>query len=205
MRPQEHRHSGVLLIWSVASIIATMSGCEQPANPRLNAPPQGDAQEHPAWAQYFAYHDDQGMMADMSIADIHFVPHSPQLSGVGEARLQRYAELLAASGGCLHYDTALHDENLIEARLATARAYIKDALPSAKTIEIALGMPGGRGMNAKESTRGMAVAKQPETRKNAYYLDSFMSGGSGGGGGGGGSSGGGGGGGASGGSSGGSQ
>ncbi|HVP10333.1 MAG TPA: hypothetical protein VMV94_04000 [Phycisphaerae bacterium] len=189
--------AGVLLTWSVACLLASASGCAERTCPRLNAPPQGDAEEQPAMSEYYAYHDDQGMLADMSIADIHFVPHSPQLSGVGEARLQRYAELLAATGGCLHYDTALRDESLIEARLATARSFVRDTLPSAKTIEIAVGLPGGRGMTAKEAKGGVNVAKQAEPRANAYHLNDFMQGG-----GGGGSTGGGGGGGGGGGSSG---
>jgi hypothetical protein len=168
----------MLLTCFAVGFSAGFPGCAEPTCPRLNAPPQGDAKDQAALGDYFNYHDDQGMLADMSIADIHFVPHSPQLSGVGEARLQRYAELLAASGGCLHYDTALRDENLIEARLATARAYVKDTLPSAKEIEIAVGLPGGRGMTAKEAQGGINVAKQAEQRKNAYYLDAFMTGGS---------------------------
>jgi hypothetical protein len=144
--------------------------CGEPTKPRLNAPPQGEATDKPEWGRYFDYHDDQGMLADMSIADIHFVPHSAELSGVGEARLERYAELLARTGGRISYDTTLRDQALVEARLATARAFLKDALPTAKTIEVALGLPGGRGMTTKEASLGKAVAEQPEPRNSAYKL-----------------------------------
>jgi hypothetical protein len=181
MRLRIRLRPGVLVAVSVTLTIAAFTGCEKPTVPRLNAPPQGEAQDHPSVSNYFVYHDDQGMLADMSIADIHFVPHTAQLSGVGEARLERYAELLAGTGGCIHYDTGLQDQTLIEARLVTARSFVKDALPSGKTIELAVGLPGGRGMSAKEAKGGRGVAEQAEARESAYYLQPFMQNGSGGG------------------------
>jgi hypothetical protein len=179
MRLRIRLFQSVLVNVLAALVIATLTGCEKPTAPRLNAPPQGEAQDQSSLGNYFAYHDDQGMMADMSIADIHFVPHTAQLSGVGEARLERYAELLAGTGGCIHYDTGLQDQPLVEARLATARSFVKDALPSGKTIELAVGLPGGRGMSAKEAAAGKGVAEQAEARKSAYYLQPFMQSGSG--------------------------
>jgi hypothetical protein len=145
-------------------------GCAEPTRPRLNAPPQGESSDKPEWGRYFDYHDDQGMLADMSIADIHFVPHSAEISGVGEVRLERYAELLARTGGRISYDTSLRDQALVEARLANARTFLKDALPTAKTIDVVLGLPGGRGMTTKEASLGKAVAEQPEPRSTAYKL-----------------------------------
>lgn len=148
-----------------------IAGCADPHDStRANAPPQGESDEQNDIAEFFAYHNDQGMMADMSIADIHFVPHSAELSGVGEARLERYAELLAETGGTLHYDTATRDEQLIEDRLDRARAFLAQNIPSNRTIEIALGLPGGRGMDARESLAGQVIAKEPEPRDTAYDL-----------------------------------
>ncbi len=154
------------------------SGCGQPTRPRLNPPSQGEATAQPEWGRCFDYHDDQGMLADMSIADIHFVPHSAELSGTGEARLERYAELLARTGGRIWYDSSLCEPSLAEARLAAARAFLKDALPTAKTIEVAFGLPGGRGMSSKAASAAKVIAEQPEPRSTAYKLnDSQDSGG----------------------------
>ncbi len=138
---------------------------------RLNAPPQGDAPAHPEWRDYYTYHNDQGMLADMAIADIHYVPHSSCLSGVGEARLERYAELLAANGGTLNYDTALTDQTLLDARLKTAKDFLAQAIPKGKAIDVMVGPAGGRGMSNKEATAAAGVAQQPEPRKTAYKLN----------------------------------
>lgn len=163
--------------WSTAwlgcsAILACgLTACVSPEQAsRLNAPPQGDSEDRHAMAEYFAYHNDQGMVADMSIADIHFVPHSDRLSGTGEARLERYAELLAATGGTLSYETNLQDENLIEARIANAELFLAQANPGKTTIEVAVGLPGGRGMPATEAIAGQEVARQPEPRDTAYKL-----------------------------------
>lgn len=152
---------------------ALTGGCAGEPFTRLNAPPQGPGEERPAWADMYTYHNDQGMLADLSIADIHFVPHTSELSGVGEARLERYAELLAGRGGTINYDTAMDDEELLAERLSTAKQFLAQAMPSQKSIEVALGPPGGRGMGHREALAGEAVAKQPEPRKNAYFLRGY--------------------------------
>lgn len=150
--------------------IALATACERKAQTQMNAPPTGYAPEHPASTDYFAYHNDQGMMADMCIADIHFIPHSSDLSGAGVARLERYAELLANSGGTLNYDTSSTDTMLIDRRMATAEAYLAKCMPQSKRVDIVLGMPGGPGMRAKEAIPGQNVAQQPEERIRAYRL-----------------------------------
>jgi hypothetical protein len=111
------------------------------------------------------------MLADMSIADIHFVPHSTFLSGAGEARLERYAELLAAHGGSLNYDTAINDGKLLDARLKSARDFLAQACPGGQPVDVMIGPSGGRGMSNKEASEAAAVAQQAEPRKNSYYLN----------------------------------
>jgi len=150
-------------------------GCP-PANSRLNSPPQGFSDAQHPMSEYYAYHNDQGMISDMSIADIHFIPHSADLSGTGIARLERYSELLATSGGTIHYDTAIGDPDLIKARLASAKTFLRQALPGGKEIEIAMGLPGGRGISAKEAKTGTNVALQAEPRTNAYRLNVYTQG-----------------------------
>ncbi|HWL95037.1 MAG TPA: hypothetical protein VNT79_16070 [Phycisphaerae bacterium] len=146
-------------------------GCVKPHdNQRANAPPQGDSENPGEISEYFAYHHDQGLLADCSIADLHFIPHSVHLSGTGEARLARYAELLGGDGGLLHYQTSECDEDLVEARLAVARSYLAKSSSTGKPVHVVLGLPGGRGMSAAESSAGQAVARQPEQRGSAYRL-----------------------------------
>lgn len=156
--------------FAVLLSLAVFWGCAQPEPQRLNAPPQGEGPAHPPWSDCYASHNDQGMMADMSLADIHFVPHYADLSGAGVARLERYAELLATSGGTLHYTPSIQDEPLIEARLTCARAFLEQAAPGDQPIKIVVGLPGGRGMSVAESKAGRAIAQQPEKRERAYDL-----------------------------------
>lgn len=163
--------------WNVAIGIVIlvslgMAGCgEREQRTRLNAPPQGDSERQDDLARAFAYHKDQGMLADMSIADIHFVPHSAILSGVGEARLERYAELLATRGGTIAYQTGLRDGDLVGERLAVASEFLAQAIPGGADIDMIVGLAGGRGMTAVEASTGRAVAEQAEPRGTAYRLD----------------------------------
>ncbi|MCB9852213.1 MAG: hypothetical protein H6819_03885 [Phycisphaerales bacterium] len=145
--------------------------CNQPEDTTsINTPPTDPAESRKELAQFFAYHQDQGMIHDRSIADIHFVPGTVFLSGTGEACLARYAELLSETGGTLNYDTRLADATLVNGRLGTARQFLSRYNVGGPQIQVALGMPGGRGMSHFETAAGQAVAQQPEPRGTAYRL-----------------------------------
>ena len=156
----------------LVSIVALcLTGCVDPSPKKsLNSPRSFEPAERPSVAEFFAYQNDQGMMADMAIADIHFVPHSSALSGTGVARLERYAELLAATGGEVRYATAIRDEALLNERLATAKDFLAQVIPSNQCVDVVIGLPGGRGMTAQEALTGREVAEQAEKRETAYNL-----------------------------------
>lgn len=159
------------LLGIVSLFALSTAGCIEPEDTTsVNSPSYGDSEKRGTLAEYLAYHNDQGMLADLSITDIHFVSHSSQLSGTGVARLERYAELLASTGGTLNYNTKTRDKTLIEARLNTARTFLAEAFPSQHSIDVATGLPGGRGMVAKEAIGGQTVAKQAEPRGTSYNL-----------------------------------
>lgn len=162
------------------SLALMLAGCTVPQAPeRLNAPPQGDS-DHPAEvAAYFEGHRDRGLLADMSLSDVHFEPYSAEISETGKRRLERYAELLANRGGTLRYESNLSDEALIEARLGSANLYLEAASPDAR-LSVVRGLSGKRGMSAAEAAAGSTVAKQPEPRGTAYKLNTGGSGKSGG-------------------------
>lgn len=130
--------------------VAALPACYD-APSRLNSPPQGDSpRPHPMQEQY-TYMVDNAMLADMAIADIHFVPHSPEINSLGERRLDRYADLLELYGGTLHYDAGISDETLIRERMDRVRNFLKVAGVDANRIEVEEGMAGGRGMNGNEA------------------------------------------------------
>jgi hypothetical protein len=165
-------HGSIHRAIRVASQALVLGGlaCSVPDKERMNSPPIGYAEPQNSMSEYFAYHNDQGMIHDMSIADIHFVPHTAELSATGQARLERYSELLATRGGTIHYDPSVRDEKMVQARLDTANEFLKQTAPGTKTTTVALGLSGGRGMNTKEASLGKEVAKQPEGRQRAYRL-----------------------------------
>lgn len=165
------QRNGLLVVVSISILLA--AGCQTPVE-RMNAPPQGESETKNPLAESFAYHEDQGMLADLSLADLHFVPHSADLSGVGVARLERYAELLASSGGTLNFTTSSRDPELAAERLETANDFLRRAVPGSKPVQVVLGLPRGRGMAGKESVAGKGIAKQPETRLRAYRLTNTM-------------------------------
>jgi hypothetical protein len=171
VRQEQFMSSQTIIAPCTGLVVVFLGACAEPKpHTQLNAPPVGHADAHPEWAEIYVYHNDQGLMADMSIADIHFLPHTAELSGTGEARLGRYAELLATIGGTLYYDTMLTNEDLVKARIRTAREFLADAVPGAKPISIVVGLPGAPGMTAREAIAGRDVAQQPEARQNAYDL-----------------------------------
>ncbi|MBI5762894.1 MAG: hypothetical protein HZA51_05135 [Planctomycetes bacterium] len=154
----------------IAACLCPLAACV-PDKPRLNSPPVGYSEPQHPMSEYFAYHNDQGMIHDLSLADIHFVPHTTELSATGQARLERYAELLATRGGTIHYDPTEKNEKIVKARIDAANEFLKQTSPGTKTITVALGIAGGRGMGSKEASLGKEVAKQPETRQRAYRLN----------------------------------
>lgn len=148
-----------------------LAGCAGPESASGSASsPQDDGLEQSSVAKYFESHKDQAMMADMSISDVYFLTNSAALSGAGEARLGRYAELLAGKDGQLNYDASITDKELIASRLETARCFLADATSSDHTIMVVQGLPGGRGMSGRDAQAAREVAAEPEPRKTAYKL-----------------------------------
>jgi len=133
-----------------------MIGCATtgPAD-RLNSPPQGDSNRPNALAPQFTFMADNAMLHDMSIADIHFVPHTSELSGTGVARLTRMAKLLEIYGGTVRYETFEKDEALVEARLDHAREFIAGTGCDMDRVKVETMISGGRGLKATEAIRIM--------------------------------------------------
>lgn len=97
---------------------------------------------------------DNAILHDMSVADFHFIPHTAELSGVGEARLNRMATLLNTYGGTVRYETLLGNETLIKQRLGHVREYLALTGCDMQRVEVSAMMSGGRGIPGDE-----AVAK----------------------------------------------
>jgi len=148
-------------------LVFIITACNAPSE-RLNAPPQGSTEQPHPLQEHFVYMQDNALLADMCFADVHFVPHTAELNGLGARRLGRYAELLAQYGGTLYYDTEMkEDDELVQARLEHAAEFLELAGLETDKFELAVGGPGGRGMKAKEAVSALGAAEASQCGKSA--------------------------------------
>ena len=136
-------------LW-IASLGLLCMACNSP-EPRLNAPPHGVAEEVNEMQSMYTYMNDNALLADMTISDIHFLPHRAILSSLGEQRLSRLASLMEAYGGEIRFDTCLDDQVLVERRTETIIDFLQDAGIDAAADVVSEGLPGGRGIDATEA------------------------------------------------------
>jgi hypothetical protein len=123
----------------------------------------------------YVYMVDQGMMQDLSVSDIHFLPHTAQLSGLGVRRLNRYAELLEGVGGSVHLDSSPDNAELEQARVACVTAHLASSGLNMSNVKVEAGLSQGRGMDAPSALKVLAEGTVDDSKKEA------ASGGSGGG------------------------
>ncbi len=138
-----------VLSGSLASLL-WLTGCMNEA-PRLNAPPHGDVDEVSNMQSTYTYMTDNALLADMTVSDAHFLPHRARLNDTGERRLARLASLLDEYGGSIRLNSDVTDEALVQKRVETVVAFLRDAgLPaSAQTVQ--RDIAGGRGMDAAQA------------------------------------------------------
>ena len=89
-----------------ATICAALlaAGCST-SSPRLNAPPHGVAESVHDMRGTFVYMTDNALLADMSVSDMHFLPHRAMLTTLGTQRLNRLAQLINAYGGVIRFNS----------------------------------------------------------------------------------------------------
>jgi hypothetical protein len=103
------------------------------------------------YGEHFSYMIDNAILQDMSVADMHFAGHSSEISGVGQARLDRMAHLLNTYGGTVRYETLLRDEDLVKERLDHVSEYLALVGVDMSRVEVKAMMSGGRGMPGDEA------------------------------------------------------
>ncbi len=87
---------------------------------------------------------DNAILHDMTVADIHFVPHSSELSGTGVYRLDRMIPLLNTYGGTVRYESDLRDEELLNKRLDHVREYLAVGGCNLDRVDVKPMISGGR-------------------------------------------------------------
>ncbi len=101
--------------------------------------------------EHFTNMADNAILQDMSVADVHFVPHTAELSGTGAARLNRMATLLDTYGGIVRYETFNTDEAFVKQRLEHVREYLALTGCDMGRVEIKAMISGGRGTPATKA------------------------------------------------------
>ncbi len=127
----------------------------------------------------FVHMADNALLHDMALADFHFVAHTTELSGTGEARLKRFVPLLMTYGGTVRYETDLVDAAVLDQRLAHAAEYLEHAGCDMERVQLRAMISGGRGMTAQEAL----IIREQASSANAQQssgLGGLMSGGAGG-------------------------
>jgi hypothetical protein len=111
---------------------------------------------------HLVYMADNALLHDMSVADLHFVPHTHELSGTGIARLDRMAVLLDTYGGTVRYETFSTDARFVQARLDHVREYIATTGCDMGRVEVKAMLSGGRGMSAEKAIAAEEKAAAPQ-------------------------------------------
>lgn len=137
-------------IMGCAACVAVMSGCNQPES-RMNAPPHGMPENVHEMQGTYTYMADNALLADMSISDMHFLPHRAQLTSQGEQRVERLAELMRAYGGTLRLSSRGLDAGLLSQRAAAVRARLAECGVDTTQEVLVQDMPGGAGMDAAQA------------------------------------------------------
>lgn len=160
-----------------ACLCSVLVGCD-PGRARLNAPPQGFSERQHYLQEPFVYMTDNAMLEDMTFSDVHFVPHTDRLNGLGARRLQRYADLLKYYGGTLYYDTDLDGADpLLQNRVTHAQEYLQLAGLAQDKFDIEVDGPAGRGIRAVEGVQILHAAEAPpkESDGGSGFGGSFAS------------------------------
>lgn len=103
-----------------------------------------------AAGQHFTYMVDNAILRDMSLADIHFIAHTTELSGVGAIRLKRMAKLLNTYGGSIRLETTQTDESVVAERMKHVREFLALSGCELDHVEIEVSAPGTLGMSGVE-------------------------------------------------------
>ena len=137
-----------LLVGALA-LVMVCGACQKPT-PRLNAPPHGVAEEACELQDTFNHMIDNGLLVDMTISDIHFMPHRPILNALGQERISRLAQIMDMYGGVIRFNTDVRDESLIAQRTEAIMTALEDAGLDTSQEVLRRDMAGGDGLDAAQ-------------------------------------------------------
>lgn len=110
------------------------------------------------------------VLADMSLAEFHFIPHSTELSGSGVKRLDRMAPMLDTYGGTVRYAGNVSDDELVKQRIAHVHEYLAMTGCNMDRVKIEPGLAGGQGMQARDALEKQRTMDIPADQSGAPQL-----------------------------------
>lgn len=128
----------------------TCGGCQRP-QARLNAPPHGQTTNTSNMSATMEAMIDNGLLENMVITDLHFIPHRALLNGLGEQRLSRMALLMQEYGGQIRFSTNNQDEELVNQRVAVIKDFLAEAGLDTTSEVVKQDVAGGAGISAEEA------------------------------------------------------
>lgn len=141
-----------LLLLTITGAALSGLACSNSPDARINTPPHGESEKTSDLQGTFVYMNDNAMLADMNLSDMHFMPHRALLTSLGEERLSRLAELMKAYGGELRYNTDLSaDDPLRGKRVAAIVEFLNETGLKTTPDAVHFDEPGGRGMPASSA------------------------------------------------------
>ena len=151
----------VLVGFAILGVVHLSGACDEAGERYGETPVTLEEARWNAEARYQAMMDN-ALISDMSVADIHFVPHTTVLNSLGEQRLQRYADLLMYQGGTLYLETASQDEAKQKARIASVQEFLASAGIEDDRLAAEIGIRAGHGIAAVEAIQVKQIAFSPE-------------------------------------------
>ena len=132
------------------ALVVTATSCHEGEGERQTLRQTRDAQPIALTTAHKAMADNARLW-DMSIADVHFVPHTTELSNTGAELLERIAPYLNTYGGTIRYETYATDEDLVATRMEHVREFLTTTQCDMERVEIKAMMAGGRMINAAKA------------------------------------------------------
>jgi len=139
--------------FAAAVVLAGVVGCSSQSE-RLNAPPQGSSERVNPLSENFTAMGDNAAQRDASLADSHFEPYAAELSGLGVWRITRIGDTLTHTGGIIRYETAIKDQDLVNARLQSVRDFLAASGYDTDRIKVESGLSRNAGGSAAVSIEG---------------------------------------------------
>lgn len=152
-------------LWMVGAVAVLGAGCEEKALTGVRMTEERMDANKAAERVYLNVMAENAMRHDMTISDLHFVPHTADLNGTGTNRLDRMASSLNTYGGILRYETMMSDDTIVNARMSNVREYLSLLGVDMDRVEVKTMISGGSTTPATQAMKIMEAGTNPQAQQ----------------------------------------